>query len=627
MTVIHREIKILPSLPDAVRAMLPGREVSLALPRNVRARLRHPEKIRVSDHAERYRVVTDGAHVGPWRHEYAPHTVKIMDTFGLPWVREVWFLGVEQSGKTNTMLNCMGWCIDCDPGNIYYLMPTEDTSAKVTGKRIIPMIKKTPRLSRYWSGRENDLTLSVIGLEHGVSIFPAHANSASSMATFTAKYCFGDEIDKYPDAAGREADPITLIRKRNRTYRGSYKRFFSSTPAGKFICKGTFACDQVWEMRLRCPHCQELIRMNVAGLIIPDGAADDAALLSGVRYACSSCGAQWDERARRRAIIGGAWYCIKGEDKGRPESVGFHHRSWECLDIPLAEIAAAYLLAKTGSITDKIAWANGYEALDYIEEQQERTEDAIMRLVDDAMPRGVCSRDPACLVILADTQQIGFYYQVWAYGWGRDLETWRIEIGYVEHFEHLAQIAAREWPDADGKIHRIGCGFIDSGGGTNPFQPKHSRTAEVYEFCRRNPLFRPLKGYREKAQPWTTTKIDFYPSRDGKKVPIPGGLVLYLIHVTLYKDELSRKLQIEPTDPGAFHLHAGTDVEYARQMCAEYKDERGWWHCPRHKANHHWDIGVYGMAVADILNVKNMARDVAVQPRRRILSRGVKIET
>ena len=137
MQALSRTISIFPGLPDKVKSTLPGREVSFTLPRVVKLRIRQPEKIKVSDHAAKFRVVADGAHVGQWRHEYATHTVKIMDTFGLPWVREIWFCGVEQSGKTNTMLNCMGWGIDCAPGNIFYLMPTEDTSAKVTGGKIL----------------------------------------------------------------------------------------------------------------------------------------------------------------------------------------------------------------------------------------------------------------------------------------------------------------------------------------------------------------------------------------------------------------------------------------------------------------------------------------------------------
>jgi phage terminase large subunit GpA-like protein len=215
--------QIPPFVPEIHRSALAGRTVTMErLPRSVRRVMRTSQKIKVSEWAEKYRTVTDGAHKGPWRHAYAPHTVKIMDTFGLPHVREVWFCGVEQSGKTNTMLNCLGWCIDCDPGNIFYLMPTEDTATKITGGKVRPMLNRSPQLARYVSSRTDDTTLSRIKLNNGVAIFPAHANSAAAMATWATKHCFGDEVDKYPLMTGQEADPITLIKKRNRTYKGRY---------------------------------------------------------------------------------------------------------------------------------------------------------------------------------------------------------------------------------------------------------------------------------------------------------------------------------------------------------------------------------------------------------------------
>lgn len=593
-------------IPDHIASRIGGKRYQLArIPAVIRRRMRTPEKIKVSEHAAKYRVVTEAPHDGPWRHDLSPHTVKIMDTFSLPWVREIWFCGVEQSGKTNTMLNCLHWAADVDPGDIYYLMPTEDTSAKVTAGKIIPMVKASKKLAKYLTGKTDDATLSRIKLSHGVTIRPAHANSPSSMATFAAKHCFGDEVDKFPERAGQEADPITLIKKRNRLYKGRYKRFFASTPAGRFIYNGMLACMQVWEHRLYCPHCHELIKMDGEHLVLPEGIEADAIDSSTeISYVCNHCDSIWSDLDRDRAIRAGRWVCIKG-DVARPTRVGFHHRAWECLDVPLYEIAAAWLRAETGSVADKVAWANGYEAVDYVHEQKDREEDYILRLRDQERPRGVVPANTYSLVILVDTQRLGFHYQVWAYHWGRDLSVSIIDNGFLESFTALKDLAAKSYQDAEGKDYRCQVGFIDSGGGTNPEKPKHSRTVEVYEFCRRNPLFRPLKGRRTMEAGWNVKRMDFYPSSVGKKIPIPGGLNLYTINVTLWKDELDRKLQIEPGDAGGFTLHAAVGKEWAKQLCAEYRDERGYWQCPKGKDNHHWDICVYGLALADIIGVRN----------------------
>lgn len=612
-------------LPATIRRRLAGKRFALGrVPEVVRRRLRSPEKIGVAEFAAQYRVVTDGAHQGPWRHHHAPHTVQIMEAFGRPWVREIWFCGVEQSGKTNTMLNCLAWAIDCDPGDAFYLMPTEATSDKVVGGKIRPMLQQSPRLARYLTGRADDLTLSRIRLGHGMTIHPAHANSPASMATWSAKHCFGDEIDKNPPMAGKETDSITLIRKRTRTYRGRYKRFFASTPAGVHIYRGTMACPQVWQYRVRCPHCDELVKMDADHLVLPEGATVESLEAVGlVGYACNSCGVIWDEEERRQAIRRGRWLAIKGSELLRPTRIGFHHRSWECLDVTLLEIGVAWLKEQLGDLADKISWANGYLAEDYQHVVQQRDEEHILRLVDPAMPRLVVPRGAACLVMLADTQRTGFYYEIWAYSGGRDLTTHRIDHGFLLEFQHLVAAAGQSYLDPDGKEYRVQAALIDSGGGTNPNRPKHSRTAEVYEFCKLNPLFKPLKGRQKMDTPWNVSRLDYYPGAKGQKVPIPGGILLYKINTTLYKDELARRLQIEPDGPGAYHLHAEMGIEYARQMCAEYQDDRGFWVCPNGKANHHWDLGVYGLAAADIFRIKDY--NTEARPGRRVYSKGVQL--
>ncbi len=608
-----RIIPLHPAIPRRWRRALSGRSVISArlpvvkCPPPVKVRMRRPEKIRVSDHAALYRMVTDGAHVGPWRHEYAPHTVKIMDAFGQPWVREIWFCGVEQSGKTNTMLNCMAWAIDCDPGNIFYLMPTEATSDKVTGEKIRPMLVASSRLARYLAIRQDDTTLARIKLRHGVTLWPAHANSASSMASWAAKHCFGDEVDKYPAMTGKEASPIDLIKKRNRTYRGRYKRFFASTPAGLHIHQGMMACQQVWEYRLRCPHCSELIRPVAEHLALPADETAEAIEAEGCALACHSCGTHLAERDREQAIRRGAWHCIKGAEISRPSRIGFHHRAWDCLDIPLAEIAVAWIQAKTGGTAEKVAWANGYEAINYEPEHRERDEDRILLLRDDR-PDGIVPTWADALEISIDTQDNGFWYRIRAWEFGT-MQSALVRCGFIEDFAGLDRlIYDSTWPDAAGNQHRIMAGIIDSAG---------HRTAEVYEWCRRpGSIVLASKGaQRRKSVPVTVGKIDHYP---GTSKAIPGGLRLYHLDTHFHKDELARKLDIHPGDPGCFWLHSGHTAgqladlarfpadekpphnlkEYARQMCSEHRDERGLWQHDGKKPNHLWDCESGGLALA-----------------------------
>jgi terminase, large subunit len=614
-TLIEHSIPLLAGLPS----YLDGKAVSFELPRQLRLRMRHPEKIKVSEWAAQYRIVSDGAHEGPWRHEYAPHTVKIMDTFGLPWVREVWFCGVEQSGKTNTMINCIGWCIDCDPGGIFYLMPTEDTASKITSGKLRPTIEKSPRLSRYLSARQDDTTLARIKLTHGVTIWPAHANSASSMATWTAKHCFGDEVDKYPATTGKEADPITLIKKRNRNYKGRYKRFFASTPAGLFIHKGVQNCHQVWEYRVKCPHCDEYIKMDADHLVIPDGATPEEIERTGCSYACNECGVEWDETTRDQAINLGHWFCTVGTDIPRPHKVGFHHRAWECLDISLAEIAAAWLRSQTGTLSEKIAWANGYEAVDYEAEAVSTVTAEHLLQYRSELPRNLVPTDTWWLCLLADTQQSSFYYEIWAVGYAPAIKLHMIRHGIVEKFIDLEGLLQEEYLDSDGVVHRIHNGLIDSGGTRRGYQ-KHSRTVEVYEWCSRNRAMMPIKGMHGRTGDTVTYKeIETFPGTNKK---VPGGLKRANLRVDLFKDELERRLQIQPDDHGALSFHDGIDEKFAQHYTAETKDDHGDWQHNRKHRNDYWDCTVYLIALVEMLKLRIPKKDAAPAARR-IMSRGV----
>jgi len=130
-----------------------------------------------------------------------------------------------------------------------------------------------------------------------------------------------------------------------------------------------------------------------------------------------------------------------------------------------------------------------------------------------------------------------------------------------------------------------------------------------------------------KAQLVTVSKQDFLP---GTNKAIPGGLLLYNLDTHAHKDHLANKLQIDPTDPGAWVLHSGYSTiqhllmqkspeirmangleEYARQMCVEYRDDKGLWQCPDGKANHLWDCEYMGLALALYLGFQNMVRSEA----------------
>jgi phage terminase large subunit GpA-like protein len=612
-----------PWFSSSLRSRLHGKTVDVDLPRRLRRVLHVPEMVNVSTHAEKHRIVTGvDSSPGPWRPDLVPHAAKVMDTYGLPWVEEVWFCAVERAAKTNIMLNCMQWAIDCDPGNIFALSPTELDSGKLVSKKIIPMLQASLRLARYLSPRMDDLAKTLISLNHGMSIFPAHANSASTMAAFYGKHCFAEEVDKYPHRTGREASPIALIRKRGRDKRGS-KRMFSSTPAQQFIWKGVNECHQIWEYELCCPSCGDHYIPKQEHIVIGAGATVESVERGDVivELACPCCGHAMNEADRAAAYNWGRWKATKGADLLRPAKVGFHLPAWGLPSVPLVEIAVAILRAATGDVGAKIALANGYAAEDYKEETKERQEDTILALCDDR-PAGEVHIDTDILTMHVDTQDAGFWYTIRGWRYDKNITSWLVKAGYVPS-ANFADFSAldrlifdSEYRDALGRTYQISYGIIDAMG---------HRTSEVYEWCKRSGFFASQGASRRKSMPVTVGKQEVFP---GTNKQIPGGLNLYTLDTHFHKDMLVNKLSTDPTDPGAWVLHSGVHTlqlgslaldpslklphaleVYAKHFCAEYRDEKGLWQCPEGKANHLFDCEQMAIALANYLGFANMISD------------------
>ena len=263
----------------------------------------------------------------------------------------------------------------------------------------------------------------------------------------------------------------------------------------------------------------------------------------------------------------------------------------------LRECAAAFLKGRK----DKTAlkdFMNSFKGEPWRNITVERKEDRILALRDDR-PRGrVPGRGVAAALFAGvDTQDNGFFYRVRAFGWGMEQESWGVREGELDSFEALAQVLWNEqYLDADGNEYHVRLAIMDAMG---------HRTSQVYDFVRMHPgkiIAAQGVDNRRMIKPLSWTNIDYYP---GTSKVIPGGIRLLRIDVNHYKNDLAAKLEINPEDPGAFHLHSEATEEYARHMCAEYlDDEKQIWVCPSGKANHYWDCEVYAMVAADLLRVR-----------------------
>lgn len=616
--------------PETLRRACTGKRIRFDLPKSVRERMQVPEDITVSEWAERYRMVTAiDAQPGRWRQELVPHTKKLMDLIGLPWVREVWLCMVERAGKTQILLNAACRQIDrgIDSGNVFWLMPSEAEARKALGERIVPVLKASPRMARLLSRYADDTTRSLVRFKHGPRLIPAWANSPSSLSSFFGRLCIGDEVDKCTELTGNETDPITLLKKRGRDSDDS-KFLFASTPAGKYIYKNTLACQQVYAYESRCPACGEFVVMDEEHFILPEG-ADVESIKHGrhtVTYACNACGVDWSEADRATAYHSGRWRAIKGADIERPVSIGALLPAWPLPNIPMSEIGAAIARAKSGDLAAKRDLAHGYGAVDYEDKASERETDVILALRDERREAELPTAPIAAISAVADMQKRGFWYKITAWGYGIEQESWLLKAGFVDSWEALRKLFYEsEFVDPRGHRHHITLRGIDSGGGESD-ESELSRTAEAYLFAYKNPGILLFKGQQRMSALHRYSPQDKIP---GTNRALPGGLPYYHLNATQWKNRLAAKLMVGPADPGAWHLHREVGEDFAKQMCAEGRDAQGLWHNPKNHANHFWDCSYMELALVDIHQVKlwpaPVGDDPALQsaPQRRIYSKGV----
>jgi phage terminase large subunit GpA-like protein len=605
--------------PESLRRACAGKQIHYTLPRAVRERMQVPEDLTGSQWAEKYRRVTEiDAQPGRWRQDLVPHTKKPMDTISLPWVKEAWLCMVERSAKTQILLNACMRQIDrgIDSGNVFWLMPSQHDANKALGERIVPALKASPRTSRLLSRYADDTTRSLIRFKHGPRLIPAWSNSPGSISSFYGKLNIGDEVDKYSSLSGGETDPITLLKKRGRDSDES-KFLFASTPASKFIYKGMLACQQIWTFKNRCPHCDEFVLMDAEHFVIPSAATVESVNhgQDPVTYACNACGVEWDEADRSDSYQLGDWAAIKGADVERPVSVGFHMPAFPLPNIKMAEIGAAIVRARSGDLAAKMDLAHGYKAIDYEQETAAAREEGHLLRYTSGLPRNAVPLGTAMLGLLTDTQQDSFYYQIWAFGYAPEIDMRMIRHGQVQVFTDLEYLLQQEvFLDADGREFKIQLGLIDSGGTRNGWQ-KHSRTVEVYDWCSKNRLMVPIKGIwsRRDGGMISYKTVETLP---GTNKRIPGGLVRADLKVDYFKDELSRRLAVEPDDPGAILYHDDIDAAFATHFCTETKNEEtGEWHHDKKKGrNDHWDCNVYAVALREILKTRIPRRPGTKEP-------------
>lgn len=592
--------------------------------------------------AARRRIVSkDAAEPGPWRHERAPWAVEILDALGAdsPY-REVVFMKSARVAGTETLLNWTGWVVDEEPAPLALCYPTIEDAREYVQEELGPFLREHDTLATHLLGEEgkDSFKKSVVQLDH-MRLRVVWATSARRLARWTARFLAGDEIDKWPPFVGRDADPISLFRRRNQTYGDRGKLYLTSTPTTPLgaIAREFASCNDRRYFHVPCPHCGVEQRLCWAQVKWPkiegldrEQLADRVALDGLAWYECISCHGRIEERQRAGMVAAGRWQSegYEGDERPKSERVGYHISAlYSTLGITLHRIVATFLralAAKARGLFDPFFEFVTQVLGEPFEDTQDSIGSPLLALKKEKAHRArIVPAWAGRLLTTVDTQKSTLKWLTCA--WSRDLRMRVLDRGVAASFAELEQrtLGARYFVEGyetpkDGRTtvalapQRL---FIDVGGGGLNASGDSSRTHEVYQFALSRPgRVRPVKGWGGQGEPGariSENRVMYTPP--GQKAS-PLDVRLLVLDTQALKDLLAKYLRegIEP--PGARELleipAELLDADMVRELTAEKKVpvKRGAarvlrWEAIPGRAHDYWDCLVYQLAAAEVEGV------------------------
>ncbi len=521
------------------------------------APLRPPPLRTVSQWADTERVLTSesSAAPGPWRTSVTPYLREIMDRLSAsdPCERVIAMVA-SQMGKTEAILNAIGYTAQDCPSPILMVQPRDADVKDYSRRRVAPMIRASPALrQRFADARSRDGGASMALREYvGGSVAMVSAQSPAGLAAKAIRVLLLDEVDRYPASAGAEGDPVELAIQRTVTF-PRRKILMTSTPTVRGRSRVETEMQQTgWRVyHIPCPHCGHAHPWEWEDLRWERGRPETAAVY------CRGCDAAIAEDAKRVLLARGQWVPTRPErEDGR--AYGYQIEALSCpygLGPSWSSLARRWEASECDTemrrVFVNVALARTWD------ETQLSTVDADglhSRAEAYAAP---CPAGVLTLTAGVDVQVDRLEVSVW--GWGVGEESWLIEHRMLlgdpttpAPWAALDAMLRERWTHQRGAELGIDASCVDSG----------AWAQQVQAWCaeRRGMRVWATKGGSDAARAVWPPRY----SRGG------GGKAVWVIGVSAAKETLWRQAQI--ASPGAGYIHTsdpGPDAEWYAQLVAE----------------------------------------------------------
>jgi phage terminase large subunit GpA-like protein len=573
---------------------------------SLRRVLAPPPAVSVSEWADANRVLVreSSAEPGSWRTSKTPYLRAIQDAISDKRTRKIVLKLASQLGKTEAILNGIGYFADLDPGPTMYVLPNEKLAKSYSTARLQPMITATPALrSKFSDQRSRDGSNNKLEKSFpGGFVIMASAESPAELAGRPIRVLLMDEIDRMNNS--REGDPVELALKRTTTF-WNKKIILVSSPTvdGQSRVENEYQEGTMESWFVPCPACgheQVLSYWRLTNHADP-------------RHRCEECGSDDHDQADWLAASrDGRWIPTRTHDQHGAELTtrSFHLSClpspwWSWVELRNEHDAAKRLMERHQDASKMVTFKNTRLAELWTDSQGERLDWEELRDRREVydLPEGAEIPEPVLLLTAGiDTQDNRLEYTVYGFGLGR--ESWAIEHGILPGNTASEQVWSdltkavydREFVHASGRRMKIARMFIDSGG---------HRATEVQRWCKnKSPRAYPIRGQAGRGLPIIKNR------NMNNELRVPQ----VILGVDSVKSELITRLKVETTGPAYYHFPKNADNNDARGFTEEFfvqltsercsfryvlgvpKQE---WILETGKRNESWDCAVYAFAALE----------------------------
>ena len=565
-------------------------------------------KLTGSKWADEYRYVAPGTspEPGEWRTSRVPYLREPMDSMTDKHTEIVVMCCSSQVGKSEVLLNVMGFFVDQEPAPQLMLQPTLEAAESFSKERIDPTFRFSPgladKLEEGKDGRGSSRkSATTIRMKHypGGYLALVGANSPSGLASRPIRILLADEIDRY--SSTKEGDPLKLAIQRTTNFHNR-KLCFVSTPT----IKGASKIEE-WYLKsdqrqyfITCPECGH---EHIWKWEYVKWEKDEAgnALPMTAYIACPHCGVilRGAYKPNPELLAKGRWKATNPESRIKGYHINSLYSPWVNLYSLVEEFTTAMKNRDKSGLMEFInlklgePWEEANHEQDIWEYLHKRRE---YYAENKTLPDGV-------LILTAGVDVQHDRLECTVYGWGKDKECWGIEHRKIYGSPDLPET----WTQLDGFLQQqrflangvalpIFCTCVDSGDGTY--------TANVYRYTKARERARvfSIKGRGGVGVPFINT-----PTKSNAI-----GAMLFSLGVDAGKSLVMSRLKIE--DEGAGYVHfprqaeCGFNEEFFQQLTAEIfeqKFEKGVikssWKKIRER-NEALDCFVYATAAIEMVN-------------------------